>query len=108
METRPFNAHSAPTRHSGGGRNPESAQGKPFLSKPSLSFAHHFTYFTEIATKKTRNSYDPSEMPHRPYPSSVRPERREVVVHPAGTGWMYNHSPGVEGPPTPMAENGRK
>ena len=55
----------------------------------------HFTYFTETTMKKTRNSYDPSEVPTYPscvrpegravptYPSSVRPERREVPFYPS-------------------------
>ena len=77
----------APTRHSGaelaredGGRNPEAAQGKPSLCKPSLSSTNHFTFFTETAMKKTRNSYDPSEVPHRPYLPSLRPERRKCPL----------------------------
>ena len=41
-----------PTRHSGGGRNPEAAHGKPSLSKSSPSFADRFTFFSEIPTKK--------------------------------------------------------
>ena len=90
MDTQP-----APTLHSDaelalvktGGRNPEAVQGKPSLSKPGPHFTDHFTYFTEISYEKTRNSYDPSEMPHPSYFPSVRPE---VEVP----------------PPTPTGENG--
>ena len=102
-----------PTCHSGaelapvktGGRNPEAAQGKPSLSKPSPHFADHFTFFTETAMKKTRNSYDPSEVPLQSF-LSVRPERREVVCTYSRQLGCTNYSPEVEGlPPTP---NGRK
>ena len=63
---------------------PVTMEAPPLSPHPNAT--DHFTYFTEIAMKKTRNSYDPSEVPLQSF-VSVRP--------------------GVEGlPPTPTDENG--